>query len=246
MSVIHNVAQNSTEWYRLRTGIPTASQFKRIVTPGGKLSEQADSYMCELLAEYICGYPFDSYQSEFMERGALMEKEAVKAYEFQTDRDTQIVGFITSDDGMIGASPDRLVGEDRLLEIKSHPQAHGKHVSYMLGRLEKEYQPQLQGQLWITGREAVDVVSYHAQMPSVIIPVARNEQYISTLSEAVESFVEILLAKRDELDQRYGPFTRPNLTSKQPDASEFDVTADDVDLIWANLQLPREGGLLMR
>lgn len=231
--IVHNVSQGTAAWLKLRSGIPTASNFHKIWTPGGKLSKQAEGYMSELLAEWIVGHPFEAEQTKWMERGTTFEAEAVKAYEFQQDADTEAVGFITNDAGTIGASPDRLVGNNRLLEIKCPK--HGTHVNYMLtGEIESDYLPQLQGQLWITEREGVDIVSYHPEMGHVIIPVKRNDHYIAALSAAVESFVDVMATKRAELEKRYGPFVRPE--AKEPDASPFDVSESDVDLIWANAQ----------
>jgi YqaJ-like viral recombinase domain len=233
---IHTCTQGSVEWLKLRSGIPTASEFSRIVTPGGKLSKQAEGYMFHLLAEFVVGHPFETAETQWMERGALLEADAVRAYEFQKDVDTEIVGFVTNDAGTIGCSPDRLVGADRLCEIKAPK--HNTQVGYMLtGSIEDDYLPQLQGQLWLTGRDWVDVVSFHPEFPLVVIPVARNEQYIATLKDAVESFVDVMMSKRAELETRYGPFVRPG---KEADADPFHVSEKDVDAIWQAAELSRE------
>jgi hypothetical protein len=205
---IHNVEQLSPEWHRLRLSIPTTSEFKRIVTPTGKLSAQATGYLHRLLAEWILGRELDedALETKWMERGRALEPEAVASYEFETERITETVGFITSDDGLIGCSPDRLiVGEPGLLEIKCP--APQTHVGYMLRRtVDKDYWPQIMGQLYVTGREWVDIQSYHPGLPSVIIRVARDEEYIAKLADALRDFTALMVASREFLESEYGPF----------------------------------------
>lgn len=232
--IIHDVQQNTEAWSRLRAGIPTASAFDKIFTPGGKQSRQAESYMHHLLAEFLIGQPIVSIQTEWMQRGHILEEKAVAAYEFHTDRETKRVGFITTDDLLIGASPDRLVGEDRLLELKCPK--HNTQVSYMLtGRVEDEYKPQLQGQLWISGRDVVDIIAYHPELSHVIISVPRDEKYIGQLSDAVAAFVEVMLMKRAELLSRFG---KPDRSTTMPAVEiddkglGFDLSDNDVSRIW--------------
>ncbi len=203
--IIHNVKQNTDEWLALRAGVPTASEFCKILTPGGKISRQAENYMNHLLAERIVGHAIQSDSNQWMDRGHDLEAEAVKSYEFVRDVETQKVGFITDDTGLIGCSPDRLVGEDRILEIKCPK--HTTHVGYMLsGKVEDDYFPQLQGQLWITGRTSVDIVSYHPEIRSVVLTVERDEKYINLLACAVGAFVEQMNIQYERLLAEYGPF----------------------------------------
>lgn len=193
--------QGTQEWLQLRCGIPTASEFDRILTPKGKPSIQAENFMYGLLSERIMGRPRTEAVSFWMERGSVMEAEAVAFYEFQKDIETVPVGLITNDAGTIGASPDRLVGDDGLAEFKC-PAEH-THVAYLLGKaVDQTYYPQLQGQLWITERKWVEICSYHPAMPPVIVRVERDEQYIEMLSKAVTAFSQFLEAKAAELIER--------------------------------------------
>jgi hypothetical protein len=210
--IVHECAQGSERWHRLRLGIPTASCFSKIVTPGGKLSKQSDAYLHRLLAEWLFGAPLEdpesTYRSEWMQRGNDLEESAVHAYEFQTSRTAEKVGFVTDDEGTLGCSPDRLVGETGLLEIKVPSWA--THVGYMLtGSIEQEYTPQLQGQLLLTSRKWVDIVSYCPPFPLVIIRVTRDGPYQTLLAEALSGFVENLLAARDKLIEKYGDIRPP-------------------------------------
>ena len=189
--IVHDVKQGGADWLRLRAGIPTASAFYKIITPTGKVSSQADRYRCDLIAERILGRPLEAYVSFAMERGSELEDEAFSAYEFERALDTFEVGFVTDDLGRWGASPDRLVGDDGLLEVKC-PDA-GVHVGYLLMRpADRKYYPQIQGQLWITGRKWVDIMSYHPQMPRAIVRVERDDEYLELLSKAVASFSQSL------------------------------------------------------
>lgn len=217
----------------LRAAKPTASEMDRILTPGGKLSSQCEGYLNHLLSEFVLGYPVQGPQTEWMIRGQELEDRAIEAYEFQAEVETDRVGFVTSADGLVGCSPDRLVGTNRLLEIKVPSPAI--HVGYMrTGSIEAKYKVQCQAQLWITERERVDIVSFHPEMPAVIIPVRRDEVFIENLSMAVMSFVEILEAAKIDIERRYGPFVR-RAPPAEPD-KQFDMTEADVDMIWDHLQ----------
>ncbi len=190
--------QGSDEWIEARLGIPTSSQFHRIITPKtGKLSSQADGYAHELLAEELLGHPIDESASDFMARGTALEKSAVEFYEFQRDMNTQRVGVILRDDGLTGCSPDRLVGDDGGLEIKC-PSAK-VHVSYMLGQDADTYKCQVQGALWITGRAWWDWLSYNPELPPVLIRFERDEEFIAKLAAAVDQFIEYLYECRLKL-----------------------------------------------
>jgi hypothetical protein len=87
------MAQGSAEWRLARMGIPTASSFDRILTPGGKPSKSAEGYMYELLGELMMGRPLDAPKYPWMQRGNDLEEEAANWYEFQSDTETEIVGF---------------------------------------------------------------------------------------------------------------------------------------------------------
>ena len=91
--IVLDVEQGSIAWQEARLGIPTASAFSRIVTPGGKPSKSAEQYLGELLAEWVLGYQADDFQSEWAERGKQLEPDARKFYAFHRDADPRRVGF---------------------------------------------------------------------------------------------------------------------------------------------------------
>jgi hypothetical protein len=189
--ILHHIEQGSPEWIAVRLGIPTASEFHRIVTPGGKLSSQADDYAHRLIAERLLNRQLDSLEHlEWVSRGKEMEPEAVAAYEFSTNIATGSIGFITTDDGLIGCSPDRLAGENGLLEIKCP--APNTHIGYLLAGPGDKYKPQVQGQLYVSEREFVDLWSYHPEMPPIRIRTERDDAYIELLATALRQFNERL------------------------------------------------------
>ena len=228
----HAIEQRSQEWFLMRLGKPTASEFHKIVTPKGELSKQASGYMCSLLAELMLGKPLDTPQTEYMLRGTELEDGAIAAYEMVTGCETDRGGFVTTDDGMIGCSPDRLCGKDGILEMKVP--APNTHVSYLLSSedFRQEKRCQIQGELYVCEREWVDLVSYHPEMPPVIVRCKRDDAYIKTLSTALSEFVDTLLAARVKLETLYGPF--PQIAIAQPppdddlDGLGFDVTPQDI------------------
>jgi len=196
--IVLNVEQGSDAWRTARLGVPTASEFHRILTPRtGKLSAAADGYMAELLAEEMLGHALDEGDSQFMTRGTAMERDAVRFYEFNQDTSTERVGFLMDDGGNVGCSPDRLVGDKGGLEIKCPSAA--VHVSYMLGADADKFRCQVQGALWITGRAWWDWLSFNPELPPVMIRFERDEEFITKLSTAVLQFVNYMDEARERL-----------------------------------------------
>ena len=186
MPIYYDVIQYSDAWDRLKLGIPSSSYFDRIVTPGGKESKSWPTYAHGLIAERLIGRRNETYTSPWMERGIEEEMNAVNQYEMLRNIETVPIGFVTNDTGSIGCSPDRLVGEDGILEIKCP--APQTHVGYLLGeQLSRDYYPQIQGQLYVTERKWVDIISYHPDIRPVIMRVERDDAYIEVMA--------VLLAK---------------------------------------------------
>jgi len=185
---IYDVIQGMPEWSQLRAGIPTASQFHRILTKSGRKSEQREAYMMDLLAERFLGEPLEPFISLPMKHGSMTEIEAIHTYEFLRDLKTTPVGFVTNDAGTWGASPDRFVNADGNLEVKC-PQP-GTQMGYLLesGSVYDKYRIQCNGQLWITERDWVDIFSYHPGMPEALHRIERDEKFIRILAEAVQEF----------------------------------------------------------
>jgi hypothetical protein len=191
--------QGTPEWLQARIGLPTASGFENVLTAKTlKASASQGKYAAKLLAEWWLGVSLDEQSSAFMERGTQLEPEARNWYAFTTGRTVQEVGFCLHDDGIAGYSPDGLVDDDGLIEIKCPSPA--VHMGYKLFGFD-DYVLQTQGGLWITGRRWLDKVSYHPVIPSVVQRVERDEVVIAAIEREVRAFAGMLAKERDRLDK---------------------------------------------
>jgi hypothetical protein len=199
--IILDCIQGSPEWHAARLGIPTASNFGKILTSTAKPSSQAATYMNELLAGWLAGKPVDTLDTtHWMERGTELEAEARLRYEIQTGNAVRQVGFVYLDeDRRVGCSPDGLIDNDGGLEIKC-PKA-STLVSYYGKGCPAVYVPQVQGQIWVCELGWVDFYVYHPDMVPYLFRVDRDEVYIRSLAEAVEKFNIRLDKKKEELRQ---------------------------------------------
>ena len=226
MCIVHMMPQGSMEWEQARLGIPTASEFSEIITPAKlELSKSGKKYLYRKLAEWMYGAPLEAFVSPWMERGKALEAQAVRYYEMERDVETSAVGLVTTDDGMIGASPDRLVGDDGLLEQKC--QALETHVGYMLNpqSLVDEYRLQVQGQLWVCERAWCDLQSYYPGFPSVIVRAEVETKVSLALAMHISAFVETMLKCRVLLQQTYGDLRREREPAKPLEVSEASFDA---------------------
>lgn len=192
--ILHDVPQRSTEWFALRLGVPTASEFDKAVTPKkGAISAQSPRFAGKLAYEIFTGETAgDFFQSDWMERGAELEDEARANYELITDNAVTQVGFVTDDKGR-GCSPDGLVGDDGCIEIKCL-----KPDNYMAAMIKWEtekaiddkYIPQVMGQMMIAQRSWCDLIFYCPKCPLVIATLKPNQKYMETLDGALDSIIE--------------------------------------------------------
>lgn len=188
MLEIIDCEQGSLDWHRARLGIPTASRFADILAKGdGKMRAR---YLRDLAGEIYTGEPdTEGFTNAHMERGKLWEADARDHYAFTNDVEPQQVGFIRN--GRAGASPDSLIGNAGGLEIKTALR-HIQIERLQRGGMPPEHKAQVQGCLWITGREWWDFMSYAPGLPPLIVRVPRDEAYIDQLTKAVDAFNEEL------------------------------------------------------
>ena len=191
MLEIINCTQGSPEWAQARLGIPTASEFASILTKGrgGAESRTRQTYLYKLAGERLTGEVMDSFTSAHMERGKLMEEEARSAYSFVTALECETIGFLRR--GQAGASPDALIGQDGLLEIKTKL-PHLLIEALLKGEFPPEHKAQCQGQLWVAERDWIDLAIYWPGLPIMITRAHRDETFITELSTAVTQFNEEL------------------------------------------------------
>lgn len=187
-----DIEQGSVEWLSARCGIPTASNFDKIVTTKGELSKQAQKYLYQLAGERVTGIPSENFESTWMARGKEVEQEARDFYELMSNETVEQVGICyLNEDKKVGCSPDGLVGEEGLLELKCP--AIFTHVGYLVeGKLPTEYFTQVQGQLFVTGRKWSDFVSYYPGIRPLIVRVQRDEEFIKKLESALNDFCKQL------------------------------------------------------
>lgn len=203
MLEVFHCDQNSDEWYAARLGIPTASKYSVLIAKGrdGGASKMRTDYLRKLCGEIMTGEPAESFSNAHTERGHEMESEAREYYAFKTGAELTRVGFIKN--GRTGCSPDALVGDEGILEIKTCiPSVLIEHICR--GSYPPEHRAQGQGALYVTGRKWTDICCYWPTMPRPFICRAyRDEPYIETLAAAVATFNAELAALVERV-RRYG------------------------------------------
>ena len=193
--------QGSEEWLQARLGIPTATGFENIVTATGKKSSAQIKYMAELIEESIIGLQDESFKSRFMERGNQLEPLARSAYEFITGNAvTQVGGVYLDENKEVMVSPDGLIPElKKGLEIKCPKMS--THIRYLLeGGVPSEYIIQVQANLWVTGYDTWDFVSYcpeYQKQPLYIFTARRDQALMTAFNKLIPQFLNTLRAYKN-------------------------------------------------
>lgn len=200
--------QGSAEWFAARMGVPTASNFDRLITKSGKPSTSADDYIAELIDEAV--RPLDLREVEEQEaqfrgnrhtdRGHALEPKARNYYRFLTGSIVTECGFVLADDGLAGCSPDSLVDPETLwsggLEIKA-PEGK-KHVRWMMdGILPDEHKAQVHGSLIVTGADFWDFLSYCPGYKPFLIRTV-PDSYTALLAAELRKFTDKLAATKTQ------------------------------------------------
>ncbi|MFC3705658.1 lambda exonuclease family protein [Devosia honganensis] len=202
MIQIFDCDQNSSEWYEARRGIPTASMFATVMAKGrsGGESLTRKKYLYKLAGELLTGDVQEGYSNAHMERGHEMEPDARNMYALMTDAQPELVGFVRN--GPKGASPDSLVGDAGMLEIKT--KLPDLLIDVLLrDEFPAEHKAQCQGALWVAEREWIDIAVYWPKLPLFIKRAYRDEAYIADMSRAVDAF-NSELAEVVEKVRKYG------------------------------------------
>ena len=159
--------QGTPEWHAARLGKATASKINDVMAKlkGGGEAAGRRNYRAQLVAERLTGEPTETYVNDAMRRGSDMEPLAREAYEFLTGADVVQIGFIDHPTiPMSGCSPDGLIGEKGMLEIKSPNTA--THIDWLLGgKVPPEHVNQMRWQMECSGREWCDFASYDPRLP---------------------------------------------------------------------------------
>jgi len=187
----YKIEQNTDEWFALRCGKITASQFKDCFAK--ETTQAFQNLIYSKRAEIHTGEVEESYQNEWMLRGHELEPEARELYELQNLVSVEPGGFWELNE-YVGASPDGLVGNDGLLEIKC-PKASTMERYFEENRLPTVYKWQVYGQMLCTGRKWVDFVAYHPKYDLFILRIERDEELIKELNEQLQKVTNKILKK---------------------------------------------------
>ena len=222
--------QGSDAWIQARLGVPTASEFERIITAKtGKLSAMRRRYRAELVAEWVQKEPYFQYESEEMARGKELEPEAFEVYGAIRDIEPAPAGFVYRDGTfMAGASPDGFAGDFGLIEMKA-PMLKTHLVYLDEGALPEQYICQVQGQLWVTGREWVDFFSYHPGYPHFLVRVLPNPDYQRALDMHMPAFISEILSARERMVDLGVPITEIYVPKLAGQSDNMRTDYDDQD-----------------
>jgi hypothetical protein len=190
LKIFQELIQGEPEWLAARCGIPTASVIGQLITPKTvkpAANDTSRGLVMTLVAERITGHVEPVFPNADMQRGTMAEPFARDIYSENYAPATE-VGFMTRDFGSykIGFSPDGLIGDDGLLEIKSPRQK--KHLATILAdEVPLEHMAQCQTGLLVSGREWIDFTSYNGGMPLFVKRVLPDPKWFTAIHEAVEA-----------------------------------------------------------
>ena len=200
----NEVQQNTDAWLALRLGIITGSNINKIVTAGGKFAKNATTrqYAAELAAQRITKRAEENFQSYAMMLGHLQEDVARDIYSENYEPVKQC-GFITNDNYgfTVGCSPDGLISEDGLIEIKSR-MAKFQVETIIAGEMDKSFANQVQGNLLISGRDYADFIQYSSGLPLFVkrieVDPVRREMIVDAMIDFEEAIESIRLEYLDK------------------------------------------------
>lgn len=201
--------QRTDEWFSARLGCVTASRTADVMskTKSGDSARRAN-YMAQLITERLTGQVSESFTSAAMQWGTDTEPQARAAYEFYTGESVEETGFVTHPTiAYFGASPDGLVGDAGLIEIKCPNTA--THIDTLLAeKVPTKYVTQMHVQMICTGRDWCDFVSYDPRLPPDMSfwmqRVDRNDDLCDQIETEVSKFLEELDSKITNLRDRVG------------------------------------------
>lgn len=205
----HDHPQGSPEWLEVRKGCITGSRFKDCrdykapsvaqkkegITRGDP-SAKLLAYAYDTARERCGGSAPEKFQNAAMRTGQEQEPLARRAYEVRTGRLVEEVGFFTTDDGLFGLSPDGLIGDDGVLEIKTMVSSDTLFTAVADGDVS-EYMDQINGYLWLFGRKWVDLVLWAPDLEPLglhltIRRITRDENAIEALESDLVAFAKLV------------------------------------------------------
>jgi hypothetical protein len=240
--------QRTSAWFQAHCANVTASSMGSVLdfTQKGAAGAKRKIYFRQKLAELLTGIAVqNNYVSFEMEEGIEKEPLGIAAYESEEETMVQPIGFALHDTiARFGCSPDGLVGEDGLLELKC-PKA-GTHLQYLLdGCVPDLYLPQIRAQLSVTGRAWCDFASFCPELPKplqlMVIRFERTDADMKLIGEAVNKFNGEIDAAVKRLHEIAGPFDLPapqQEKEERPESpEERSARITDDDIVWAQHNL---------
>ena len=198
--IFHDVEQRTPEWDVLRAGKLTASMAKKLVTPTGKASTQYRAEIARIIAERMgLQEPEFIKPTYWMERGVNLEAQAQAWFEVETDLEVEQVGFVSDEDGLVGASPDGIIYDPHLtegvldvdfykipLELKCPKPS--THLQYLIeGGMPKEHIAQVHYQIALCNAPYGYFCSYNPDVRPLILRVDRDD-YTKTMEEGIKKY----------------------------------------------------------
>jgi hypothetical protein len=203
--------QNTPEWREARAGKITASRMADVLAFGkrdGKPLQARRDYIGDIVAEILTGEPREQVKAKSLDWGHDVEAAARAAYEAETGQIVIAAGFVLhATIPYVGCSPDGLIGADGMTQIKC-PANPAVHIETLRNGMPAEHIPQVQAEMWVTGRAWNDFVSFDPRMPAHLRlyrqRIERDPQYIETLAQACASLwdeVSALLASLESIKE---------------------------------------------
>ena len=185
---IYNFEQRTEDWYNIRKGKMTASNAETIIANGKGL----ETYIYNLMAEYYSSAEKENYINADMQRGIDLEPEAKIEFQFYTGLDIKEVGCVELNDYIL-ASPDGLIGDDGLIEIKC-PNDSIYFKLLLSNNIKPEYIAQMQMQMYVTERQYCYFVSYNPNFEKslYIKKINRDEEMIEKLKKGLERGTQLI------------------------------------------------------
>ncbi len=196
MPVINrDTTQGKEDWFKARLGKPTASNFSKLITSTGAASKSIGGYANLLAAELYAEKPLNDFGgNQWTDRGQELEEDARAKYELIKDADVEQVGFITNDGNTVLVSPDGLIGDDGLIEIKCLKAENHIEVILYYKKHKKcppKYIQQTQGAIYISRREFCDLVFYYPGLPLLVIRQYPDSTIINGLTSQIHKVIEL-------------------------------------------------------
>ena len=185
---IYNMKQQTDEWFEIRLGKFTASNFSSLFSNKSTLKYQ--SVINDVVYERLTGLRQESFSNQWMERGNELESEARQSYEMLKFQKVKEIGFVELNN-RIGCSPDGFVGDNGMIEIKC-PKASTLISLHSSEKIKKDHYWQIQGQMWICKKQWCDYYVYHPELPAYIKRLERNDDDIKRLENEINEAIELV------------------------------------------------------